>query len=71
MRYRHSVEELFDVCFVASAKGTTAEVREVHYMHADDSAYWAFNDGTSILYSNDDIFNTEKEDANCIIVFMK
>lgn len=59
--------------FIINVKleGSTNEIREIYYYHSDDSCYWTMEKEDGIYYSDDDVFNTEKEDATHIVIFMK
>ena len=51
---------------------TTEQFREEYYYLEDNPTYWAKLDiNGHIYYSNEDIFETEKEDATHIVVSIK
>lgn len=52
-------------------KDSAQVVRNDYYYHQEDSCYWAKDIDGIIMYSHDDVFETEKLDASHIVIFLK
>lgn len=52
--------------------GQTAEqLRKEYYYHFDDSCYFAKKVDGQILFSRDDLFSSEREDATHLVILLK
>jgi hypothetical protein len=50
---------------------TTEEVRLRMKIYSDDDCYWAKKTEKGLFQSYDELFNTEKEDATHLIIYLK
>lgn len=62
-----------DECFSIKIpeKDSAQVVRNDYYYHQEDTCYWAKEIDGVIMYSHDDVFETEKLDASHIVIFLK
>jgi hypothetical protein len=63
--------ELADYFVKIDVKSTTDTLREEYRHYADDDIHWGKIINEELFYSDDELFNTEKEDATHLVIFLK
>ncbi len=54
-----------------SSSDTTIIIRNDYYMHFDDYCYWCKIIDGDLYRSNDNIFDTQKQDSSHLIIYLK
>ena len=73
-RYKTKIDYTeIDSVYKLSKNDTTESVRllENEYLYGIEDVYWAKEKDSTIFYSDDNIYETEMEDATHIIFFIK